>query len=308
MNSLVSIIIPAYNVAPYIAQCLESVIAQTYPHIEIIVVDDGSTDETHAIAQTYAQKDRRIRIVQKQNGGLSSARNAGLKAATGDYLVLFDSDDLMIPTKIAHHIQWLEAHTEYSCVYSDLIHFYDKTTKMYKLSIPTLGQDQYLTLLRGNCINPNTFCMKREVYEAVGGFDESIRSAEDWEYWLRVTREGMQIGYQADYLTLYRMRADSLSADRVTMCMTALQVLQKQEQDIVPKYSDALHSEIVLWKHKLTLAHMKKEVENSRGLQRLWYMMLAYIIQLGRTMKLWWRLKPYTNESFKHLLISYGTK
>ena len=92
-NSLVSIIIPIYNVEQYLDRCIKSVINQTYKNIEIILVDDGSTDKCPEICDQYAQKDNRIVVIHKENGGLSSARNAGMKVLKGEYMLFADSDD-----------------------------------------------------------------------------------------------------------------------------------------------------------------------------------------------------------------------
>ena len=94
MNSpLVSVIVPVYNVAPYLEQCLDSIVNQTYQNLEIILVDDGSTDESGAICDRYAEQDGRIQVVHKENGGLSSARNVGLDRMTGEWVLFVDSDD-----------------------------------------------------------------------------------------------------------------------------------------------------------------------------------------------------------------------
>ena len=92
-KKLISVMVPVYNVAPYITNCLESLIHQTYTNLEIILVDDGSTDNSLEICQEYAKKDKRIKVIHKENGGLSTARNAGLDVATGDYYSFVDSDD-----------------------------------------------------------------------------------------------------------------------------------------------------------------------------------------------------------------------
>ena len=90
---LVSVIVPVYNVAPYLEQCLDSIVNQTYQNLEIILVDDGSTDESGAICDRYAEQDGRIQVVHKENGGLSSARNVGLDKMTGEWVLFVDSDD-----------------------------------------------------------------------------------------------------------------------------------------------------------------------------------------------------------------------
>ena len=94
-EKLVSVIIPAYNIEDYIGRCLDSVLSQTYKNLEILVVDDGSSDCTGEILDDYEKKDQRIRVIHKENGGVSSARNIGIEAATGDYIGFVDGDDLM---------------------------------------------------------------------------------------------------------------------------------------------------------------------------------------------------------------------
>ena len=96
-EKLVSVIIPAYNIEDYIGRCLDSIISQTYKNLEIIVVDDGSRDRTGEILDNYAKKDRRIKVIHKENGGVSSARNKGIEVAEGDYIGFIDGDDLIEP-------------------------------------------------------------------------------------------------------------------------------------------------------------------------------------------------------------------
>lgn len=105
---LVSVIVPVYNVAPYLERCIDSLIAQTWTQLEILLVDDGSNDESGSICDRYAEKDSRIRVIHKENGGLSSARNAGLDTATGAYIGFVDSDDWIEPDMYARMLALLE--------------------------------------------------------------------------------------------------------------------------------------------------------------------------------------------------------
>lgn len=95
MNPLISFVVPVFNVDKYLGQCLESILAQSYSNIEVIIVDDGSTDNSGSICDSFSAKDKRVCVIQKENGGLSSARNAGLKKASGDYIIFTDSDDFV---------------------------------------------------------------------------------------------------------------------------------------------------------------------------------------------------------------------
>lgn len=302
----VSVIIPCYNVASYIEQCLDSVLGQTYQNLDIVVVDDGSTDTTLGMLKEYQKKDTRIRIVSKENGGLASARNAGLAVATGTYFILLDSDDVMMSEKVATQVAWME-NTTCDVMYSDLYHFWDGTSAIYRLDIPELSHDQYEGLLKGNHINPNTICMNRSVYERIGGFDESLRSAEDWEYWLRIAQAGINIGYLSKPLTLYRMRTNSLSADAVTMYTTALQVLEKQKTfSITAVQQTIIANEIARWNVKLTLALMNADSSRKSFVKRCGQALLVTLVRMIRKVRLWWRLKRVHNAAIEALLKPYA--
>ena len=306
MEKLVSIIIPAYNVERYIKSCLGSVIAQSYQNLEIIIVNDGSVDTTEQIIRVYEKRDSRIVVMNKQNGGLSSARNTGLARATGEYLIIFDSDDIMVPEKVQSQVAWLEQHPQYGMVYSNLFHFVDGTNKIYILSVRKSTADHYSALLLGNYINPNTVCMRRLVYEQVGIFDEDIRSAEDWDYWLRISQKGILIGYDPQPLTLYRMRHNSLSADHLTMCKTALYVLEKQRKFSLDKDQQSiLASEIRKWHLKLKLAKMKALSISTDGIRQGMYRMGTVLVDYARKIKTWWKLSRVKDTRITTLLQIY---
>ena len=134
-EKLVSVIIPAYNIEDYIGRCLDSIISQTYKNLEIIVVDDGSRDHTGEILDNYAKKDRRIKVIHKENGGVSSARNKGIEAAEGDYIGFIDGDDLIEPEMYKTLVDLLEeenadiAHCGYQMVFPDRVDYYHNTGK-----------------------------------------------------------------------------------------------------------------------------------------------------------------------------------
>ena len=111
-EKVVSIIVPVYNVEAYLSQCVDSLVNQTYPHIEIILVDDGSTDASGRICDEYAQRDTRIRVIHKPNGGLSSARNAAIPLVSGDYLMYVDSDDWILEDTLEKSLAILDRHPE----------------------------------------------------------------------------------------------------------------------------------------------------------------------------------------------------
>ena len=110
MEPLISVIVPVYNVEDYLDQCLNSIVGQTYPHLEILMVDDGSTDNSGALCDQWAERDQRIRIIHQENGGLSAARNTALDAMSGELVIMVDSDDVLHPDAVSILLQAIQAH------------------------------------------------------------------------------------------------------------------------------------------------------------------------------------------------------
>lgn len=181
-EKLVSVIIPAYNIEDYIGRCLDSVISQTYKNLEIIVVDDGSRDHTGEILDNYAKKDRRIKVIHKENGGVSSARNKGIKAAEGDYIGFIDGDDLIEPEMYKTLVDLLEeenadiSHCGYQMVFPDRIDYYHNTGKK-KIQTTEEGLKD---LLSGEMIEPGLVnkLYKKELIKNCR-LDETVKINED---------------------------------------------------------------------------------------------------------------------------------
>ena len=187
----VSVIIPAYNVAPFIAETLDSLFAQTYQDFEAILVNDGSTDDTEARVAPY--RDRLIYIHQP-NSGVMAARNAGLQAARGRYIALLDSDDLLLPRFLEVLVGMLEADPALSVAYPNARYFgWPKHDgKLHQDVFPVAEPVTFDRVLRRECYIFGLLVFRREVIEAVGGYDESLagQGAEDFELWLRMLRHG----------------------------------------------------------------------------------------------------------------------
>ncbi|MFA6385996.1 MAG: glycosyltransferase [Candidatus Paceibacterota bacterium] len=284
-QKLISVVIPAYNVAGYIKQSIFSVVSQTYKNLEIIIVNDGATDNTGEIIEEYAKKDNRIKIITQENKGLAAARNTGLSNAKGEYICILDSDDIMLPDKILQQYNFLELHPEYGICYSGAYHFIDGSKDIYYHPIKVLFDPQYESLLYGNIINPNTVFFRRSVFEKYGGFDESLRSAEDWDYWLTLAYNGVKFGYQPERLTLYRVRSSSLSSDYIMMSITPIRVLKKQSsRQISTKQKDIIESRITYWNKKLYISYLRsgkideaKAMENKINKNEIFFKLILLI-------------------------------
>ncbi|MGC9611137.1 MAG: glycosyltransferase [Minisyncoccia bacterium] len=209
---LVSVVIPSYNSAKYILEAVDSALGQTYQPLEIIVVNDGSTDDTEKILESYV-KTNRIRYIYQQNKGLAGARNTGFRAAKGKYVALLDSDDLFLPKKIERQVEYLENHSECDVCYCDLWHFFEgKPEENLKLNYEYhSGPDVFRELLHKNFINPLSVVLRRSVLENIGYFNEKFFRSEDWEYWIKLAYRGARFCFLPEILARYRMRKESLS-------------------------------------------------------------------------------------------------
>jgi glycosyltransferase involved in cell wall biosynthesis len=180
---LVSIVLPTYNGSRYIGESLESCVAQTYGNIEVIVVDDASTDGTPGLVARHAAASDRIKSVRhERNRRLPAALNTGFALAGGDYLTWTSDDNLYEPEAIALMVGCLEARPETAMVYCDM-----KKIGPTGEALGIWRNDGPEVLPQGNCVGA-CFLYRREVYEAVGDYDESMALVEDYDYWLRVAR------------------------------------------------------------------------------------------------------------------------
>lgn len=222
---LVSVIVPAYNAAPYIKDTLDSVFAQTYPFFQIIVINDGSPD-TEVLEKILLPYRDRITYLKQENRGLSGARNTGLRAATGNMVALLDADDLWAPDYLEEQTKFLREHPEYDLVYCNARFFGDSIYdgKEYMDVCLSDGEATSASIISRRCHVFVSVMARTEVLKRFG-FDESLRSCEDFDCWLRFTAAGHKIGYHRKVLVHYRKHGASLSANPTWMADYNLRVL-----------------------------------------------------------------------------------
>jgi glycosyltransferase involved in cell wall biosynthesis len=195
--SRVSVVIPCYNYARYLVECVDSVAAQTHMPIEVIIVDDGSLDNTPEVISSLMMKyPRLVRRCEKDNGGLSSARNAGIEMAKGDWIMCLDADDKLLPGAIEEHVKLME--DDLTIAQCALMEFGER----HVIAVPTTPVTLE-RILQGNTVFCNALFSKR-VWEAVGGFDESevMRWGwEDYEFWIRCLKYGCHVN-TSDFIAL----------------------------------------------------------------------------------------------------------
>lgn len=229
----VTVIIPAYNVCSYIKETLVSLEQQSLKAFEAIVVDDGSTDGTAEVVQSFCQRDSRFRLLTKPNGGLSSARNFGIRYAQTAYIAMLDGDDLYEPEKLKNHVEWLEQNPSISIVYSASKTIRDDgRLTLVRLSGKPILPDPLLALLCKNFIGHGSNAVfRRSLVDEIGGFDETLRSSEDLDFWLRVAATGKgRFQREARALSRYRVRPSGLSFNVAQMQRSHEQVLQAAYQ------------------------------------------------------------------------------
>jgi glycosyltransferase involved in cell wall biosynthesis len=202
----VSVVIPCYQQAEYLAEAVESVIGQTYADWEIVIVDDGSPDDTARVAkELIAQNpDRRIRLVRQPNAGLAAARNAGIGASAGRYLLPLDADDVLMPAMLARTVALLDAEPRVAIAYTDQRQFgaVDRVVR-------TADWDPDLQRRRN--LFAATALFRREVWDAVGGYDPAMRRGyEDWDFWLGAAERGFVGRRIPEPLFGYRIKASSM--------------------------------------------------------------------------------------------------
>lgn len=199
----VSVVIPAYNKADLTIKTVESVLAQSYPNIEVIVVDDGSTDSTKEKLTPYKDK---IRYVYKDNGGACSARNLGLQLAIGEYIAFLDCDDLYLPRKIESSVDYLEKNSDFGFVHTAAYFIDDDDRALRTFSNRMSRRIGWIAkaLLLRNFICSSTVVARKLCFEKVGFFDESIFTPADWDMWMRIA-EHYKAGYIDKPLTKYRV-------------------------------------------------------------------------------------------------------
>ena len=229
---LVSVVIPAYNTELFIAKTLASVSAQTYPCLEILVVDDGSSDRTPSIVQSFSQKDSRIRLIQQPNAGVAAARNLGIQNAKGEFIAPIDSDDLWCPEAMTKLVsQFLALGPNVGVVYAWSVDIDERDQQTGGFHASEVEGDVYKTLICHNFLgNASSTLIRKTSLDHVGGYDRQLRAqnaqgCEDWDLYLRLA-EQYEFGVVPEFLVSYRKVLGSLSGDFRQMAKSQLRMLE----------------------------------------------------------------------------------
>jgi len=240
----VSVVITCYNQGHFLREAIDSVLAQSYRNFEIILVDDGSTDDTSQIAATYPS----IRYIHQNNSGLAKARNTGIEHSKGTFVVFLDADDRLVNIALEAGIYHLNAHPECAFVSGRyaVLRGNGQITPQSRHSF--VEKDHYLELLRGNYIGMHgTVMYRRAVFESVGGFDPSFGACEDYDMYLRVARTSPVFCHDS-IVAQYRFHSQNITEDRALMLKSSYKVLQAQKRYLQnARHAEAFASGIRFW-------------------------------------------------------------
>ena len=221
---LVSVIIPAYNQALYVSQTIQSVLEQTCADYELIVVDDGSTDETPRILAGV--QDTRIRVIRQPNAGLSAARNTGLRQSSAPLVTFLDADDFFLPDKLEVLSKYLENHPDIGLVVGRA-RYVDHIGNTIAEQVKTPPRLALPELLLENPICVSGILLRRIWLERIGVFDEALRACEDWDLWLRLIAAGCQMAWVEHLVVAYRVHPGQMTRQSERMRKALLSTLDK---------------------------------------------------------------------------------
>jgi len=230
----VSTIVPTYNYAHFLRDCVNSIIQQTYKDFEIVVIDDGSTDETRAIVESLIESNPgvQIRYIYQNNQGPAAARNHGIREAQGEYIAFCDADDVWAPEKLDKQLDLFEQDPELAMIFSDMSQQVEdgcyEESYFHKRGInPEKFTNVYSKLIeRNNFIIPTTVVLRRKILDDVGIFDERYRVGEDYELWLRIAKK-YKIGYIDKPLVIRFSHEGSISRTKDVYCRDNIRITKE---------------------------------------------------------------------------------
>jgi glycosyltransferase involved in cell wall biosynthesis len=226
VSPLVSVVIPCYGQGPYLEEAIESVLAQTYAQVEIVVVDDGSPDNAARLATRFPW----VRCVRQANAGLAAARNTGIRESEGEVLVFLDADDRLLPRALESGVAQLRDHPEAAFAFGRYRRMDLQGGRLENDEQPRPDADPYSVFLRYNYAGiPATSIYRRSALEDAGNFDETLPGAEDYDLGLRLSRDHAVIPHD-EFVAEYRVHGSSMSRDAAAMLKMTQQTLRRQKR------------------------------------------------------------------------------
>ena len=242
----VSVIIPSYNYAHFLPEAVESIFNQTFQDFEIIVVDDGSTDNTQEVVKAFTDHEK-FHYIYQENQGLAATRNTGLRAAKGEFIAFLDADDIILPNKLEIQVNWLRNHPEYGLVGSGYYYMDEQGVPIEEqrpwLRAPKLEIEDLLF----DCpFIVHAILVKKEWVDKVDGFDPKLRRVEDWDMWMRMAYAGCKMGWVEEIVCAYRMFPGQMTRNAAAQKKVTISVMNKFfDQPGLPESLLALKSDVL---------------------------------------------------------------
>lgn len=217
MQPIFSIIIPCYNQGHFLPDNLNSLLAQAFQHWEALVINDGSKDDTSEVASRYAAMDNRIKLIEQDNGGLSSARNTGVKHAVGQRFIFLDADDFMYPNCLYEISKLINIVDDHTLIQYGYTYVKEDGKQVLGHTYAQKKENLIVDIFKGNLGPCHSICISRYLLFAAGAFDESLKSVEDWDLWMRAVKVGGIQKIIPEVLVYYRYVKNSMSRDSFVM-------------------------------------------------------------------------------------------
>ena len=233
-DPLVSIITPTYNRADFIEQAVNSVLAQTYTCFELLIVDDGSTDNSRDLIEP-ALADARVRYFHQENQGQSVARNLALSEAKGSFICFLDSDNYWPEDKLAHQVELFRQYPDYDVIYGDVVVIDENDREVSRKNMKRYSGHIAKYMIRDNCVSMNTAMARRRCFDELGGMSGTRRVADDYELWLRFSAR-FRFLYVPEFFAYYRVMDDQISSDKTRRFDSNWQIIS----DFRRKFPDAM--------------------------------------------------------------------
>jgi len=227
----VSVVIPTYNHAWYLPKAIDSVLIQSYPNLEVFVIDDGSTDGTAELVKTYGSK---VNYIYKENGGTPSALNLGLSLVTGQYVCWLSADDAMIGEKVSKQVSLMEGDPNLGFSYTSFVVINASGEKQYDVHSAYFSDKKEMVtkLMEGCFINGSSVMMRGSALEKIGNFDEGLPQAHDYDLWFRFLRE-YACGFLEEPLLAYRWHGENMSKNPIEACSI---IVQERAKRLFPEW------------------------------------------------------------------------
>ena len=271
MGKLVSIIVPCYNQAHFLSEASQSVLKQTYTNWECIIVNDGSPDNTEQVAKAWCKKDKRFKYVYKENGGLSSARNAGIKISQGEFILPLDSDDILEKTFLEKTISELE-NDDSRAIVTCYSKFFIGSLENIVHELKPVGTTYHAMLFENSIIATSLY--RKKCWEDVGGYDENMQHGfEDWEFWIAILKRNWTYKVVEEFLFFYRKAEKSMLIDTLqNYRISNMQYIFNKHKDI---YKDNFENSMAymfyllnLYKNKNAKLEASKEYKLGKAILR----------------------------------------